>query len=182
MLSKYLLIVLILCFINPSSDDAVITWREDLKLTWNEFNAVPKPNASVVAITASGITFEYSVTEKNSLIVSFNAIVYAHFYPNKSWVIIEQSTPHILNHEQLHFDITELHARKFRKQLSQLKVTNSIKSELQNLHDKIKKDVAVMQKLYDQESNNSVNREFQTKWDNYIRLELDKLDLYKSID
>lgn len=182
MLSKNLLIVLILCLINPSSDDDVITWREEQKLTWNEFKAIPKPNASVVAITASGITFEYSVTEKNSQVVSFNANVYAHFYPNKSWVIIEQSTPHILNHEQLHFDITELHARKFRKQLSQLKVTNAIKSELQKLHVNIKKEVAVMQKLYDQESNNSVNLEFQTKWDNYIKKELEKLDLYKSID
>ena len=74
--------------------------------------------------------------------MSYDAKVYAHFYPDKSWVIKEQSSEHILNHEQLHFDITELHARKFRKQLSTLKVSNSIRAQLQAMHNEIVKEKA----------------------------------------
>ncbi len=173
------LFVLAYLLIVPPSDE-VISWRDDIKLTWSEFKGVPKPNMSAVAVTASGITFEFSVKETGSRIVSFDANVFAHFYPNKSWYIKEESDNHILAHEQLHFDITELYARKFRKQIVQLNVTNNLKSELRSLHNNINKEVAIAQNLYDQESNNSVNREFQAKWEKFVKQELIKLDAYKS--
>jgi hypothetical protein len=182
MIYKTLCVFALACLFIVPNDDEVISWRDDIKLTWNEFKGVPKTNMSAVAVTASGITFEFSVRETNSRIVSFDSQVYAHFYPNKSWYIKEQGDNHILAHEQLHFDITELYARKFRKQISQLKVTNNIKSELRQLHLNINKEVAVTQNLYDLESDNSVNREFQAKWNVYIKRELAKLEAYKSKD
>ena len=163
-------------------NDEVISWRDDLKLTWNEFKAPPKKNGSAVAVTASGITFEFSVKETDARIVSYEAHVYAHFYPHKSWYVKEESNDHILAHEQLHFDITELYARKFRKQIAQLKVSNNLKSELRALHEKINREVAIAQNTYDRESNNSLNKEFQAKWENHVKNELAKLDAYKSKD
>lgn len=172
---------LAILFVVPISDE-VISWRDDIKLTWNEFKGAPKKIGTAVAVTASGITFEYSVKEKNSRIVSFDAHVYAHFYPQKSWYIKEEGTDHILAHEQLHFDITELYARKFRKQITQLKISNNLRSELQKLHYSINKEVETVQNRYDQESDNSVNLEFQSKWEKYIKQELTKLEAYKSKD
>jgi hypothetical protein len=173
--------VLALLFLVPVNDE-VISWRDDLKLTWKEFKAPPKNNHSAVAVTASGITFEFSVKQTDARIVSFDAKVHAHFYPSKSWYIKEESDDYILAHEQLHFDITELYARKFRKQIVELKVTNNLKTDLRRLHDNINKEVAVAQRLYDKESNNSVNREFQAKWNKDVKRELAKLEAYKSKD
>lgn len=164
------------------ADDEVISWQDSSKLTWNEFKATPKKNLSAVALTASGITFEYSVKEKNSQIVSFNAKVDAYFYPNKSWVNKKDATDHILAHEQLHFDITELYARKFRMQISQLKISKNLKSQLRDLHIDINNRLAVAQNLYDKESDNSVNMEYQAKWNTYVKEELAKLESYKLQD
>lgn len=164
------------------SNDEVIVWRDDLRLTWNQFKAAPKTDRAAAALTASGITFEFSTSESDERIVSFKAKVVAHFYPNKSWYIKEQSDAHILAHEQLHFDLTELYARKFRKQISNLKVSNSLKNELRSLHETINKELAITQNTYDRETDHSINKELQAKWDKYVKQELLKLSAYKSKD
>ncbi len=178
---SFIAICIPLLMLIPMNDE-VISWNDTLKLTWGHFKAVPKTNTSAVALTASGITFEFSVKETETRIVDFDTKVYAHFYPKKSWYIKAQGDAYILAHEQLHFDITELYARKFRKEISQLKINSNIKSQLRNLHEKINKELAATQNRYDKESDNSVNREFQTKWNNYVKSELAKLEAYKSKD
>lgn len=176
-----MIVVFGLLMLTPNNDEA-ISWRDDIKLTWNHFKGTPKNNISAAAVTASGITFEFSVKESNERVISFNTKVYAHFYPDKSWYIKEQGDAHILAHEQLHFDITELYARKFRKQVARLEVSNSIKSQLRVLHEKINKELAVTQNTYDRETDNSFNIEFQNKWNSFVKLELKKLEAYKSMD
>ncbi|MEZ4803753.1 MAG: DUF922 domain-containing protein [Gelidibacter sp.] len=163
-------------------NDEVISWRDTIKLSWSQFKGTPRTDLSAVAVTASGITFEFSVKETDTHVVGFDTKVFAHFYPNKSWYIKEEGDDHILAHEQLHFDITELYARKFRKQISYLKVNDNIKFQLRNLHEKINKELAATQNRYDKESDNSVNREFQVKWNIYVKQELAKLEAYKSKD
>ncbi|MGJ8593336.1 MAG: DUF922 domain-containing protein [Aquaticitalea sp.] len=163
-------------------NDKVISWRDDLKLTWTDFKGPPKAHKYAVAVTASGITFEFSVKELNAEIISFDTKVEAHFYPDKSWYIKKEGTPQILAHEQLHFDITELYARKFRQQIAQLKVNGKLKTQLRELHLNINKELALAQNLYDQETDNSVNRDFQAKWVLYVEQELAKLEAYKSKD
>jgi hypothetical protein len=87
---------------------------------------------------------------------------------------------YILAHEQLHFDITELHVRKFRRQISDVKVSQSLGSVLDKLHLNINKELAAMQNQYDSESNNSINKEAQAKWIVYVVKELKKYEAYKS--
>lgn len=182
MLSKPFLLILVLSCSPFSPTEEIIPWREHLKLTWNDFKASPNNNASVVAVTASGITFEYSVRETDNQIVGFETKVEAHFYPDKSWYIKKKADAYILAHEQLHFDITELYARKFRKQIADLKLSQTIRTDLRALHQKISKEADAAQKLYDKESNNSLNKEFQVKWDVHIKSELAKLEAYRSRD
>jgi len=182
MLTRIFFILIWVCFPSTTSNDEAISWSDDFKLTWSHFKGSPQQNVDAVAVTASGITFEFSLQEADGRPVSFNTKVYAHFYPKKSWYIKEQSTDYILAHEQLHFDITELYVRKFRQQISRLKVSNSLKSELRELHLNINKEVAVTQNLYDQETDNSRNVESQLKWNLFVKQELDKLKDFKSKD
>ena len=113
------IVLLFLCFFCIQNDESVLSWDASYKLSWSDFKAKPNTNSSAVAITASGIIFGFSIkqTDKNK-VVSFTTDVYAHFYPEQSWYKMKRANNHILQHEQLHFDITELYARKFRYRIS----------------------------------------------------------------
>ncbi|GAA4269752.1 DUF922 domain-containing protein [Hyunsoonleella aestuarii] len=164
-------------------EEPVITWSKDTKLAWEDFKAKPKTDSSAVAITASGITFGFSIksTDKNE-VLSFNTDVNAYFYPEQSWYKPERATKDVLGHEQLHFSITELHARKFRARIEQLKVSNRIRVELKKLQSTINRELAEMQNRYDFETDFSRNKENQEKWHRFVNAELNKYDNYKSIE
>lgn len=173
------LIPLFLC-LNAPDNEVTLMWRDDLKLTWNDFKGEKNRETDAVAITASGITFSYSVRKSNIRIVDFKANIEAHFYPNRSWVNKQLADNYILAHEQLHFDITELHVRKFRRQVSAVKVSQNLGSVLDKLHLDINRELATMQNQYDIESNNSINKEAQAKWIIFVAKELKKYAAYKS--
>lgn len=169
------------CLVCTQDNEPVLSWQETYKLTWADFKAKPNLNDAAVAITASGITFGFSVTQTNKGdVLSFNTEVYSHFYPEQSWYKIEKANAHILEHEQLHFDITELYARKFRYRISKLKVSNSIRKQLKKTHNAINTELAQMQNRYDNETDYSRNFESQAKWKNFVNTELNKLSKYKS--
>ena len=178
---KNLLIVLSLLFVGSISNDETITWNEDAKLTWEDFKATPDKESDAVALTASGITFGYSVSTSGDRIVDFNTTVETHFYPNKSWYFKEKSDVHILKHEQLHFDITELYARKFKKRIAMLRVNKNIKKQLGRLHQTINKDLAERQMQYDRETEHSIDAVKQREWENFIEKELKALDAFKAL-
>jgi len=160
-----------------------MTWHESYKLVWKDFQANPDKNSSAVAITVSGITFGFSITQTSTEeVISCDTEVSAHFYPEKSWYKPKSANNHILNHEQLHFDITELHARKFRHEISLIKISNSIENDLKTLQKNINKQLAQMQNLYDEETNHSRNIETQAKWQVYINQEIEKLANYKIVN
>nr|WP_321246041.1 DUF922 domain-containing protein [uncultured Psychroserpens sp.] len=175
------LLIVFLFFLNVSSNDEVtISWSDSKKLTWADFKGQIDQNTDAVAVTASGITFSFSVSQSNGVFVDFNAEADAHFYPEKSWYLKDKGDDHILAHEQLHFDITELHVRQLRFNISRLKVSQNIKKELRDLHEQANKNLAIMQNAYDTQSENSINKEQQAIWSRFIKTELDKYRDYSS--
>ena len=177
------ILLLFLCFVCVQDDEPVLSWNESYQLSWSDFKAKPNNNVSAVAITASGITFGFSIrqTDKNE-VVSFTSEVQAHFYPEQSWYKMERADNHILGHEQLHFNITELYARKFRYRISQLKVSNSVKGQLKKTHIDINAELSQMQNKYDNETDYSINFESQATWKTFMDAELNKFSKYKSED
>lgn len=175
--------LLLCCLVFVQNDEPVLSWNDSYKLTWQDFKAKPNSNDSAVAITASGITFGFSVRQidKND-VVSFSSEVHAHFYPEQSWYKIEQADKHILGHEQLHFDITELYARKFRYRISQVKLSNSVRRQLKKIHNEINTELSQMQDKYDNETDYSRNIETQSKWKIYVDTELETYSKHKSVD
>ena len=175
----FFLLSLFLCFAT-ADNEVTMSWREDLKLTWNDFKGEKNSESDAVAVTASGITFSYAVRKSNSRIVGFKARIEADFYPEKSWVVKELADDYILAHEQLHFDITELHVRKLRKQISEVKVSQDLGRVLNTLHLNMNKELADMQHQYDTETNNSIDKVAQAKWITFVAGELKKYDDFKS--
>ncbi|WP_405292775.1 DUF922 domain-containing protein [Algibacter sp. Ld11] len=176
------IVAFLFCFISFQTIEPVISWQDDYKLSWLDFKGEPKQNSVAVAETASGIRFGFSFKELNSNIVSFTTEVHAYFSTEKSWFHKEKASDYILEHEQLHFDLTELFARKFRKEITELKVSNQIKAELKALYKQHVTELGIMQRRYDEETDHSKNRDMQLKWQSYVKVELNKLSKYKLIE
>ncbi len=179
MLARFFL-VFVLCVTNSVNDEVAMQWNASKKLSWSDFKGPVEIDTDAVAVTASGITFSYVVEQADGRNTSFDGQVNAFFYPEKSWYIKEKGNDYILAHEQLHFDITELHARLFRYHMAQLEASQNIKAKLDKIHKDITTDLYKMQQTYDTESQNSINKEAQAKWEAYVIANLKKLEFYKS--
>ena len=161
-------------------DEPRISWDIDYRLEWSDFKGTPKPVDHAVAVTASGITFSYATKKSDTRLIDYRVEISADFYPEKSWCVKERVNNNILNHERLHFDITELHARKFRKRIDQTRFDLNINRQIEAIHDQINSELEAMQNKYDEETNHSQNIEKQKEWQSRIIVELNKLVYYSS--
>jgi len=169
------IVLISFCFLLCLGENNSITWQNSRKLTWQDFKAKPKAEVEAVASTVSGISFSFTLAQKDSEDYTYKTFVEAHFYPEKSWVKIKDSTNYMLSHEQLHIDITELYARKIRKRISETEFTKNIRSELNMLNDDINNELEIIQNKYDTETNHSIIPERQKKWQTLIEKELAKV-------
>ncbi|MDQ6527683.1 hypothetical protein [Flavobacterium sp. LHD-85] len=159
-----------------NQEENTILWSNDRKLTWEDFKGVPDSSSQSVLVTVAGTTsvinFEYK-TIKN-MMTSYK--IESIFVKNKSWTITSDTL--VLAHEQLHFDITELYARRIRKTFDSLK---SRKNYIEDNYVKVY-DHNIMQKnelddLYDnQVYGNNMN---QNRWIKKISNEILKLKKYE---
>ena len=107
-------------------------WREQ-PLQWEDFQDTPDAANPFHANTSSGLSYSWSL--KTSIKGSeLNYQVESFFNPDLSWVKPGKESLHLLAHEQLHFDITELHARKLRAAMEAFEVgkAKDVKQRLRN--------------------------------------------------
>ncbi len=156
-----------------------IQWTTSKKLDWIDFKA-EAPRSRFAAYTFTVITMDYSLkSEGNSVQAKFE--VTAAFNREKSWVKKdpESRSDAIRAHEQLHFDIAELSARKLRRRLVGLKLSRSqYKKEIQAAYNAEIEEGERLQKLYDSETNHGLDRDEQLKWRNRVDKELRELKIF----
>lgn len=150
-----------------SQDYETILWSNDHRLSWADFKAKPSSPARAAAITASGISYQFSTLESDGEF-ELDFSVSTYFYPDKSWYQPKICDEVILSHEQLHFDISELFARKMRRLLTETRFTKNVKAEVKSIYKQINKELAQFQNLYDNETNYSRDREKQLIWNKKI--------------
>ncbi len=145
-----------------------IPWTADKRLSWKDFKGKSPVNARAAAITASGITYRFSTSgTKDNMEVDFKVDTF--FYPSKSWYQPELCDEVILSHEQLHFDISELYARKMKERLANEIFTHSnVKGKFKSIYQEILKELDDFQNQYDRETNFSRDREQQLIWNEKI--------------
>lgn len=177
---KILLALFFLCGISLSAQDKIegISWSEK-ELTWNYFKGTPDYSKPYSSITYSGISIKYLLNLVNDDLVEKYEII-ALFFPDKSWVIQRDTTPELLKHERLHFDIAEIYARKLRKVMREISFESDEQHEYSHfLQNQILFEFRMTQLLYDAETNHSRNREEQKKWKERIARELQELDAWR---
>lgn len=160
--------------IEAQDDQEKIAWEDEVFLSWDDFKGKPDPASDFKANTNTGMIYSWGLRKANGK-VSLKYEVHNHFYPQFSWVNPGSKVDHLLKHEQLHFDISELHARKLRKKLSEIdpeKLDANAKQLLNNLYSEIDKERSTMQKTFDRESNHSINKEQEAKWQKFVKGEL----------
>ncbi len=144
-----------------------IKWDADRPLKWSDFKGTPDPNSEYGALTYSGFRYSYQYKSgPEGTEVLFD--VETFFDKNSSWV--RKETDALLRHEQIHFDITELHARRLRKALRAYKVKGSetFEEDIKEIAAKVNRERDEMQNLYDSETNHSLNTEEQRKWEGKV--------------
>lgn len=173
------LLIFVLSLPLVAQDADKITWNNTRLLKWEDFKASPKQHLSYKANTNSGLSFSWNSIESSSGI-RLTYEVGSNFYPNRSWVKEIEEVDYLLAHEQLHFDITELHARKLRKALSIYEPGRKMKKELNDIYSEIEQQRRQMQNQFDKETNHSINKEAEYKWRQFVEKELNKLSEYSS--
>ena len=159
---------------NNSKQDFII-WTSSKKLTREDFEGTrpDSSNASAGASVKLRVTY---VTKETSTSFDVRCI----FFKKESWFVYSDPGEHILLHEQGHFDIGEIFARRLRKDLYEaVKYTPIISPRrLDSLYKAHAKALDGMQVLYDGETNHSLIIDKQERWNLQIRKTLDSLNAY----
>lgn len=179
MLNKISLLSLICIFCcynfkkNFNQEDNKICWSSQRKLKWSDFTGIPdstKTNYGAMVAGSVEITESYWEDE----IPKFK--VAAYFIKNESWTTVNDE--YSLKHEQLHFDIHELFARKIRKSFDSLNCKKVKKiQDYQDKYTQLLNANIDMQALYDGKV--YFNNQAQQQWSKKINNELKKLQKFQ---
>jgi hypothetical protein len=149
-----------------------IEWSSAKRLTWDDYLAKPPITTDAAAITSTALGVEYSL-KNNTLAYTITC----RFSKTNSWG--RHKTDYILQHEQGHFDITELFARKLAKELKEYKFSSrNYQEDLSKIYKKVMDEKEKYQNKYDKETDFSRNKGEQAEWLQKIRDELDDLEEY----
>ena len=175
MIKPLLIIALLfpLSFSNGNKDE-VIVWNSHAKISWSDFKGKPKQHEQHIAMSKCGISMEQS-----SYALPYGKPVfafYAYFVPDGSWYIADKVSNETLAHEQLHFDIAELFARKLRERFYRHEYSPE---KAKKVFDETYKAYHKMQQLYDAETHHGRFQDNQSRWRRKIGLQLEKLNSFK---
>jgi hypothetical protein len=141
-----------------NENDKVIPWTPSRKLAWDDFLCQPKKEGDAVASTSTSLGLSYKVKDNQ---LTFH--ITCDFSKEKSWGALK--TDYILAHEQAHFDITELHARRLYEALYHYEFNPAkFKKDIADIYNRIVKEKEDMQEAYDGQTDHSRKKSLQTDW------------------
>ena len=177
MFKKILFIfIILLCFDFKIDQQIYIKWSKEKKISWMDFQGSAQINTSVAAVSAIGITYNVVSHSIDKYKFEINAV----FEKGKSWAWTEKISDTILYHEQGHFDLGEIYARKMRQGLISNQFQFTRKNIIQEIHkvlDLYADSLTIMHQNYDLAF--SKNYDKQKEWNLYIKKELKCLEKYK---
>lgn len=152
----------------PVDDEKILMWNKDKPVAWTDFKGPIDPETKWGAVTISFIA--YQVLDKKKVMVT------ACFNREESWKAYTRDD--LLQHEQYHFNITEIFAREMRQIVSSKKIKPET-NEFKILYsDKIKAS-GEMQKEYDEITQHGQNKDQQVLQEKIIDDKLKALDEFQ---
>jgi len=139
-------------------ETAMIPWETEKRLIWDDFLCEPKTGTDAVASTSTSLGIAYQLTDGQ---LKYHITCY--FNKEKSWGLMK--TDYILAHEQGHFDITEVFARRLNEALQNYQFNKrTFKRDISEIYQSIVSQKEEYQKTYDAETDHSRNRKLQYDW------------------
>lgn len=150
----------------------VLYWSEDQKLVWTDFDALAERYSEHAAFSVVGFEGRMDFNGKK-----YQVSIKTYFDKDESWS--KAWTALLLMHEQGHFDLAEVHARKLRKQvLEEIQNGRLTTSGFKAFHEAAMEELKKAQSEYDQATTFSMDYREQLKWKEQIEEELHQLSDY----
>lgn len=165
--------MLLLSLLLLGGGERYIEWSKERVLTWDDFKGAPDEETTMKAHTHSNLSVTWGCDEN-----VFKFGVVAKFDTEDSWKKATASE-NLLAHEQLHFDIAELFARKMRQHFDLVSDGCSLTDE--EVGDQVREIMDAWsdyENKYDVESRHSLDRTVQAQWELKVKNELQKLKRY----
>jgi hypothetical protein len=160
---------------NPEDFEKEILWKPNRKLKVTDFKGTVEGKPFIAATNAY---FGYTTsvkTKKNLVIVEVDT----YFDCEASYFKNNENQSLVLNHEQLHFDITEIYARKFIQRLQQeIKSYKDLIKKVEHIGDEVDQELQLKQEAYDTEVYSNLSQ--QSLWNEWTEAALEELAIYKN--
>ena len=154
-------------------------WSLKRPLVWADFKGDPPRNGTAAAETAYTLLYGARCTGQ-----TFEFRVVAAFRPKESWVrqaILKRpaDSTRALKHEQTHFDLAEVHARRMRRHFAELIAPCRVSTDnLSEIAERMVGEEHAAQEKYDAETDHSRVPAEQARWDKEVTAQLSALVKY----
>lgn len=162
-------------------------WEKSRPLTWDDFLGIPNPvmpyNAYIKTRLDYQISHDWIITQGSCHYWFTKVEGIAYMSKMESFVKEQGRNDFILNHEQGHFDLTQIYAKRFiEKAESELlnkeflcpgndagKISNEANAKAKVILNQVVNGLQSMQDNYDTETNHGLYYDGQKKWDSTIK-------------
>ena len=139
-------------------NEELMEWSNNNKLIWSDYKAKPDPESDAAASTSTYLVIDYNIRNDD-----MTYRIQSLFSKTRSWGL--HKTAYILSHEQGHFDIAEIFARKLHKKMKEYKFNRrTYQNDLDKIYQEVVDAKSAMQNQYDKETKHSINKEKQAQW------------------
>jgi predicted secreted Zn-dependent protease len=154
--TKWILAIIFISFLSQPSK--YILWEKTRKLTYKDFKGVYKSGETHAGNTECEFTYTCQYIKKQ-LKVSSKVL----FDTENSWLKFNDAS--LLSHEQIHFDIAEIHIRLFRQRCNNFGFTKAdFKAQIDSIFNLTDSDCDAFQQKYDAETKNGTVTSKQKLW------------------
>jgi len=147
------------------AQDHAFPWSAARRLVWSDFQGTPPNDGPEGAKTTYAL---YSAWKCRGDVFQFRVV--AGFRTTQSWVkaaVLHDSAQSrsILAHEQVHFDLAEVHARLMRRSFAGLAAAcRKTDAQLSALAQQLEDAASAEQRRYDAETNHGLLAQRQAEW------------------
>lgn len=157
---------------NDNPDQDTVFYSANRPLIYEDFRARARPGGRFAASIFSSFSFDVE-SEIVRGILEVKIISKVFMLKDQSWVRGESKNEYTLNHEQRHFDITQIVTERLKKKIQSLEIyPDEYDSVINYYYLEAFREMNQLQDLYDKETRHGIDRAAQERWNRKLDLAL----------
>lgn len=158
-----------------SEYESEIIWHRDRKLKIRDFKGATDNRPGIAATNS---TFRYNGKSNIGINKPITLKVETVFDTRLSYFKADEDSLFVLSHEQLHFDISEMYARKFAKRVrDEIRINADLENKLNKIYSELIIELQIEQDRYDTDVYSDSTK--QSIWNKNIKERLDELSEFE---